>query len=186
MIMNDINRMLDITDSYQAPERLMSILMGNEDRRINVFRNFLDYFKCDVSYDWFHEYFEDEHADRKHQKQDFTPKCLSSLVSKLMGSDTGITYEPAAGTGSMLITNWYLQLYNVHPFDYEPNKHLIVADEISDKTIPFLLFNLSIRGISGIVFHGNTLTGKYKAVYILTNERNSPVCFSTVTKWDSI
>ncbi|RHO65998.1 SAM-dependent DNA methyltransferase, partial [Parabacteroides sp. AF48-14] len=50
--------------------------------------------------------------------------------------------------------------------------------------IPFLLFNLSIRGISGIVFHGDTLKGKYKAVYVLTNERNSPIVFSIVTKWN--
>lgn len=186
MIMNDINRMLDITDSYQAPGRLMNILMGDEEDRIKIYRAFLDYFKCDVSYDWFHEYFEDEHADRKNQKQDFTPKCLSLLVAKLMGSDAGVTYEPAAGTGGMLITNWHRQRYNIHPFDYEPNKHLIVAGEMSDKTIPFLLFNLSIRGISGMVFHGDTLKGEYKAVYILTNERNSPVCFSTVTRWNSV
>ena len=106
-ILSDINVMLNITDSYQAPERIMNLLFGEEKERIKVFKDFLDYFKCDVSYDWFHEYFEDEHADRKNNTQDFTPKCISTLVSKLLGCDTGVTYEPTAGTGGMLISNWY-------------------------------------------------------------------------------
>lgn len=184
MILNDINKMLEITDSYQAPERIMNILKGDKLNRVKIYFSFLNYFKYDVSYDWFHEYFEDEHADRKNNKQDFTPKCLSELVSKLMGSDIGITYEPAAGTGSMLITNWFNHRENIHPFEYKPNNHLIVAGELSDKTIPFLLFNLSIRGISGIVFHGDTLRNEYEAVYILTNIHNSPCDFSTVTRWE--
>lgn len=137
----------------------------------------MDYFKCDFSYDWFHEYFEDEHADRKNNKQDFTPKSLSALVSKLLDSDTGVTYEPTAGTGGMLISNWYNHRNSISFLDYKPNDHLIVCGELSDKTIPFLLFNLAIRGISGIVFHGDTLRNEYKAVYILTNELNSPCDF---------
>ena len=96
-ILSDINGMLSITDSYQAPERIMNLLFGEEKERIKVFKDFLDYFKCDVSYDWFHEYFEDEHADRKNNKQDFTPKCLSTLVSKLLGSDAGVTLSQQPG-----------------------------------------------------------------------------------------
>jgi len=184
MILDDINRMLEIVDSYQAPSRIMDILMGDDKQRLRIFNEFLVYFKHDMSYDWFHEYFEDEHADRKNKKQDFTPKCISSLVSQLMGSDTGVTYEPSSGTGGMLITNWYNQRSKIHPFNYDTNKHLIIAVEKSDKTIPFLLMNLSIRGISGIVFHGDTLKGEYKAMYVLTNECNSIACFSKITKWD--
>ena len=182
-ILSDINEMLSITDSYQAPERIMNLLFGEKKERIKVFKDCLGYFKCDVSYDWFHEYFEDEHADRKNNKQDFTPKSLSALVSKLLGSDTGVTYEPTAGTGGMLISNWYNHRNSISFLDYKPNDHLIVCGELSDKTIPFLLFNLAIRGISGIVFHGDTLRNEYKAVYILTNELNSPCDFSTVTRW---
>lgn len=183
-LLSDINKILGITDSYQAPERIMSILLGDESVRVQVFKDFLDYFKYDVSYDWFHEYFEDEHADRKNNKQDFTPKCLSILVSKLLGSDTGITYEPTAGTGGMLISNWNTHRESISFFDYKPNDHLIVCGELSDKTVPFLLLNLSIRGISGIVFHGDTLRNEYKAAYILTNKFNSPCDFSTVTRWE--
>ena len=163
-ILSDINGMLSITDSYQAPERIMNLLFGEEKERIKVFKDFLDYFKCDVSYDWFHEYFEDEHADRKNNKQDFTPNVVGILLSRLTGVSKGVIYEPSF-------------------LDYKPNDHLIVCGELSDKTVPFLLFNLSIRGISGIVFHGDTLRNQYKAAYILTNRFNSPCDFSTVTKW---
>ena len=55
-ILSDINRMLGITDSYQAPEKIMNILTGDEKECIRVFKEFLNYFKCDISYDWFHEY----------------------------------------------------------------------------------------------------------------------------------
>lgn len=182
-LLSDINKLLGITDSYQAPERIMNILFSKESIRRQIFKNFLDYFKCDVSYDWFYEYFENEHADRRNNKQDFTPKCLSSLVSRLLGSDTGVTYEPTAGTGGMLISNWYNHRNNINFFNYKPNDHLIVCGELSDKTIPFLLFNLSIRGISGMVFHGDTLKNEYKAVYILTNKFNSPCDFSVIAKW---
>ena len=87
-ILSDINRMHGITDSYQAPEKIMNILTGDEKQSKTVFKEFLNYFKCDISYDWFHEYFEDEHADRKNNKQDFTPKCLSTLVSLVLGAET--------------------------------------------------------------------------------------------------
>ena len=126
-ILSDINRMLGITDSYQAPEKIMNILTGDEKECIRVFKEFLNYFKCDISYDWFHEYFEDEHADRKNNKQDFTPKCLSTLVSKLLGSDTGVTYEPTAGTGGMLISK-YLRgiLYRIFHGDTLRNEYKAV------------------------------------------------------------
>ena len=111
-----------------------------------VFKEFLDYFKCDISYDWFHEYFEDEHARiGRITSRILLPKCLSTLVSKLLGSDTGVTYEPTAGTGGMLISNWFNHRNAISFIDYKPNDHLIVCGELSDKTVPFLLFNLAIR-----------------------------------------
>jgi type I restriction-modification system DNA methylase subunit len=135
-----------------------------------------------MSYDWFHQYFADEHADRKNNKQDFTPPSIARLVSEIMKSDTGITYEPAAGTGGMLIVNWYNHREKISLFDYKPNSHLIVCHELSDKAVPFLLLNLSIRGISGIVFHGNSLKKEIKSTFIIVNERNSPVHFSNIYK----
>lgn len=181
--LSEINRIFAINDSYQAPGKIMDFILKNVDERNRIFSEMSELFKFDFSYDWFHQYFEDEHADRKNNKQDFTPECISKLVSQLVGSDKGITYEPAAGTGGMLISNWYRNRNKIHPFNYNPNDHLIVCDELSDKTIPFLLFNLSIRGISGIVFHGNTLHEDYKQVYVLVNKHNSITEYSDVHEY---
>ena len=182
--LSDINRILGISDSYQAPARIMDVIFGNRTTRDGVYSRLSETFGFDFSYDWFHQYFEDEHADRKNNKQDFTPECLAKLVSQLAGSDKGVTYEPAAGTGGMIIMNWHRNRMKEHPFNYKPNEHLVVCDELSDKTIPFLLLNLSIRGISGIVFHGDSLRQYFKNIYILVNEHNSITEYSNVLKWD--
>lgn len=50
--------------------------------------------------------------------------------------------------------------------------------ELSDKTIPFLLFNLMIRGINAIVIHGNSLTREAKNVFWVYNESNNSMGFS--------
>lgn len=85
----------------------------------------------------------------------------------------------------MLISNWHRNRMKSHPFDYKPNEHLIICDELSDKTVPFLLFNLSIRGISGIVFHGDTIHEQYKKAYILVNRHNSITEYSDVYEYNT-
>ncbi|HCT5214766.1 TPA: SAM-dependent DNA methyltransferase, partial [Enterococcus faecalis] len=63
-----INELLGVDDAYKAPEALMNILL-NRDKREIVFNKFLEIEK-DLTFDWFHEYFQEEHADRKQKKQD--------------------------------------------------------------------------------------------------------------------
>ena len=75
-----INNLLNIKDSYQAPQRIMEILYSDKETRDKYFMDFLNAFDMDVTYDWFHEYFQDEHADRKKHKQDFTPNSISQLL----------------------------------------------------------------------------------------------------------
>ncbi|MDW4402006.1 hypothetical protein QI045_00470 [Staphylococcus saprophyticus] len=66
-----INDLLGIKDSYQAPQRIMDILYSGIEYRNKVFMNFLEAFDKDVTYDWFHDYFQDEHADRKKAQTRF-------------------------------------------------------------------------------------------------------------------
>ena len=182
MITNDLNNILGISESYQAPQKVLDIVLGDEDTRNKIYDSLARYFKYDYSRDWFFEYFEEEHADRKNNKQDFTPPSLARLVSKIIHSDSleGVHYEPSAGTGQMIILNWEDVRKKYHPFDYLPNSHLVVAQELSQKTIPFLLLNMSIRGMSGIAIHGNTLTQEIKAAYLVINEKNSIASYSKV------
>ena len=66
------------------------------------------------------------------------------------------------------------------PWEYRPIDHLVVCSELSIKTVPFLLFNLSVRGICGMVFHMNTMTEEIFKTYIITNPNNNPCGFSDV------
>lgn len=173
-------RLLGIDEPYQAPARVMEIVTGDE--RDEVYMRLLDAYDCDVSYDWFHEFYEDENAERKKNKQDFTPTGLARLTSELVGYGDGVVYEPSAGTGGMLISRWELERKRHHPFDYHPMMQWFVAEDMSDRAIPFLLLNLSIRGINANVLHINSLTRQCKAAYLVENERNDMLAFSNVVE----
>lgn len=178
--MDLINKMLGISDSYQAPARIMEILLEwQEEERHQLFMDFIEAHKYDLSYDWWHEYFQEEHADRKNKKQDFTPPCISTLLTELLGKPDGIIYEPTAGTGSMIIKAWWQNCLKSPPWARDPLSQFYILEELSDKTVPFLLFNMAIRGINANVIHGNTLSRKTKAVYHVQNHKDA-MSFSEV------
>ena len=173
-ILSKVNRLIGVNESYKAPERVMEII-SDKSTADEVFLKFLAEFEYDLSYEWFNEYFEDEHADRKNRKQDFTPVSVSRLISEMQGSapQSGVIYEPAAGTGSTIISHWYGETRKYRfPWDYQPDNYLYLCEELSDKTIPFLLFNILIRGMNALVIHGNTLTREAKEVYHCDNKQN--------------
>lgn len=183
-MLSKINRIIGVDESYKAPEKIMEII-SDKDRAGGVFRKFLEEFDFNLSYEWFNKYFEDEHADRKNKKQDFTPTSVSKLMSGLQGSEPqyGVIYEPAAGTGSTIISHWHKESRKHRfPWDYQPDNYLYLCEELSDKTIPFLLFNILIRGMNALVIHGNTLTREAKEVYHCDNKKNDYMCFSELRK----
>ena len=182
--LSKVNRLIGIDESYKAPEKIMEIISDKEIAN-EVFLKFLPEFDYDLGYEWFNKYFEDEHADRKNKKQDFTPTSVSKLMSEMQSKQLqrGVIYDPAAGTGSTIISHWYKESRKYKfPWDYQPDNYLYLCEELSDKTIPFLLFNLMIRGMNALVIHGNTLTREVKEVYHCDNKLNSFMCFSELRK----
>lgn len=182
--LSKVNRLIGVEESYKAPEKIMEII-SDKDRASEIFKKFLAEFDYDLSYEWFNEYFEDEHADRKNRKQDFTPTSVSRLMSELQGPEPqyGVIYEPAAGTGSTIISHWYRESRKHRfPWDYQPDNYLYLCEELSDKTIPFLLFNILIRGMNALVIHGDTLTREAKEVYHCNNKENANMWFSELRK----
>lgn len=189
-ILFKVNEILGIGDSYQAPDRVLQIVLSEDkDKRNHIYQELADMFDCDYSRDWFFEYFQEEHADRHQNKQDFTPPCIASIIHHLLHDGyhvedrdgKRITYDPAAGTGQLLIRDWWLTRKKQMPWEYKPIENLVVCSELSIKTVPFLLLNLAIRGICGMVFHMNTMTKEIYEVYVLTNPTNDPLCYSDVT-----
>lgn len=169
---------LAVDEPYDVPRRIMDAVTSHE--RDCIYNKFLEAFDFDVSRDWFHEFYEDENAERKKNKQDFTPKSLSKLTSELVGYGDGIVYEPSAGTGGMIISRWDMQRRRYHPFEYKPSMQWFVAEDMSDRAVPFLLFNLSIRGINANVLHIDTLTRRCKAAYLVENKANDMLAYSDV------
>ena len=183
-MLSKVNRLIGVAESYKAPEKVMQEIQDAESAKTLFFR-FLPEFGYDLSFEWFNGYFEDEHADRRNQKQDFTPTSVSALMSETLGNEPqyGVIYEPAAGTGSTIISHWHRETRkHRYPWDYQPDRYLYLCEELSDKTIPFLLFNILIRGMNAVVIHGNTLTREAKEIYHCDNKQNECMCFSELRK----
>lgn len=181
----DINKQIDqligVTESYKAPEKLLEIVLDYH-RLKKVALEMLKAHNYKMDYDWFHEYFQSEHADRKNNKQDFTPNSIGNLLIRLNGKTEGIIYEPACGTGGIIIQNWNVAREQYGILHFNPNDRLYICEELTDRTIPFLLFNLALRGVNAIVVQCDALTRKAKAFYHIFNENNDFMEISEVSK----
>lgn len=96
----------------------------------------------------------------KQKKQDFTPTDISELLARLTTEGDGDYFESAVGTGGILIKYWNSRK--------DKKNFNCYVEELSDRAIPFLLFNMSIRGMSGVVAIGDSLTGNFDSIYKLT------------------
>lgn len=109
-----------------------------------------------MSEDFLRTFFEEEHAERVTNKQDFTPESVTTLIAKLQKQGNNY-FETAAGIGGLVIAQWV------------NNKDIIVnLEEISGVTIAYLLLHMSIRNIAGIVKHANSITDEVYTTYVLT------------------
>lgn len=171
---NQIHNLIGVDEVFKAPAKLMEILFNKSDRE-DLFKKFLKH-ETDVSYEWFMNYFEEEQADRKNKKQDFTPQAVSKMLSKLCNGNS--YFEVAAGTGSIMIQAWQEHRLNDSPITYKPSNYWYHVEELSDRAIPFLLFNMLIRGMNGIVVHGDALTREIKNVYFIQNTNDDYMSFS--------
>ena len=76
-----VNKLLGIEESYKAPEKMLQLMLDDQ-QRPGIFKQFLAV-STDLKFDWFHEYFEDEQAERKSKKQDFTPDSVATLLNRV-------------------------------------------------------------------------------------------------------
>lgn len=195
-----VNKILGIDESYKAPEKMLNLMLDDK-KRPETFKKFLEV-STDMSFDWFHEYYQDEQAERKSQKQDFTPDSIAQLLNDLIEKDrsAGEYFEPAAGTGGVLIKRWWddrlkdpVHLAHVKKsvlnknkgisiFTYDPRNYWYQVEEMSDRALPFLIFNMSIRGMNGAIVQCDSLSRKTKEVYFIRNNTSDFLAFSDVIK----
>ena len=149
-----INELLGVDESFHASYKLIEILSSPSEREL-LFTNFFKE-EQDLSFDWFTEYFQAEHSDRKGKKQDFTPDGIIRVASGVLGP-TRSNADICAGTGGLTIKRYA-----------ENPDAQFYCEEFSDRALPFLLFNLAIRNINAVVLHGDSLSREFKAIYKLT------------------
>lgn len=198
-----VNSILGIDDAYKAPDKIMELISDKESREM-LFEKFLNV-SSDLSFDWFHQYFEDEQAQRKKMKQDFTPDSVARLLSRVVNAGkknddgTRTYFEPTAGTGGILISHWDSDRQNdalifkgkdgkhqlpkwASVLTYDPRRYWYQAEEMSDRAVPFLLFNMSIRGMNGVVIQCDALTRRTKDIWFIRNDTPDPERFSEIIK----
>ena len=183
MSKEDLFVLFGIEDLKDLPNAVINLLEEDIDARNEVYKELIRKNNGDMSYDWFQEIYETELSELKQKKQDFTPNILGVLCSKLT-SQSGSIHEPTAGNGSMIIADWWQRCKQKMPWEHFPSQNMVTCWELSARSIPILLLNLSIRGIMGYVYHGDVLTREVKQKYILLNRKNDALAFSEVIKVD--
>lgn len=148
----DINELIGIKESFELPDKLMKILL-NEEEKNKLLNKFLEY-DIDLKYDFLRDYFQEQHSNRNDLKQDYTPDCICEILSKLK-KDNNKFLDVCSGTGALTISN----LYN--------NKVYVQCEELSSRSIPVLLLNLVIRNIDGVVVQKDVLNNDIKNIYKL-------------------
>lgn len=157
----DLFGIFQITDIMDLPKAVDSVIFGDISQRNAIYRQLLEVNEYDLSYDWFQRLYEQEMAQRKKNKQDFTPTEVTQLVSQIADvSAVGTIHEPTAGTGGLIISAWWEKCRRVKPWEFFPSKHMVTCWELSDRAIPLLLLNMSIRGMMGYVYHGDVLENR--------------------------
>lgn len=174
-------KIFHIEDLRDLPDAVMRIIDGSVELRNKIYNELIRMNDYDMSYDWFQALYENELSERKQKKQDFTPNSLGILCSKLT-SQVGSIHEPTAGNGSMIIADWWQRCHNKIPWEHFPSQNMVTCWELSARSIPILLLNLSIRGIMGYVYHGDVLEKSIKMKYILLNRKDDTLGFSDIIK----
>ncbi|MBR4694841.1 MAG: N-6 DNA methylase [Selenomonadaceae bacterium] len=89
------------------------------------------------------------------KQQDYTPPSVAELCGRLAKCPKGGTvYDCCAGSGALTIAK--------HKQD---SSLRFVLEELDENVIPFLLFNLAVRGIEAVVVHGDVLKNEIYQAY---------------------
>lgn len=142
----------NVKESYQIPDKLLQLLLSDATNLFDLYsaEHLLE--KDDLLLD-----FQLNDASRDSLKQDFTPDGIAEVTSQLLKAEFASAADLCAGTGVLTIKLWKRQ----------PDA-FFHCEEFSERTVPYLLFNLGVRNIQGEVLCGDSLSQTYKHVYKLT------------------
>ena len=137
------------------PEAVLRALMSSA--KNDVLSAYVDMVRGDLQTDELQKIFQYYYADRKEKMQDYTPKSIAKLCAAATENKRGVVYDLCAGSGAMTIQKWA----------QNPNKTFI-CEELDERVIPLLLFNMAVRNMDGYVLNRNALTLEFFKVYKLS------------------
>lgn len=175
--------LLAVDQHSQFQEKLKELLFKPKERA--EFYDRLLEVKNDMSVDTFKEYFELYAAERKSMQQDFTPESITKIITGInkinKPTKAGFSaYDAAAGTGTLIISQWDSDRLQIAPWHYYPHNYFYMAEELSDQALIYLLHNLTLRGMNAIVMHGDSIERRYKQVYFIQNSQDDHMEYSDV------
>ena len=141
---------MDCREAIDIHRLLLEGLLS--DRQDEILKRVDEEYK-DKSVDLFRDFFQEEQADRKSLKQDYTPDGISELVSRLAPSGNNLL-DVCAGTGTLTIS--YLARHKAN---------FVRCEEFSSRVIPFLILNLALRNQESEVVHKDVLTDEIFGIY---------------------
>ena len=156
---NKFLKLCNVDKVSEVAEKLFEVTLKNE---TGFYENFLQI--TDDSRDWLQALWQYYEADRTDKKQDYTPKSLCRLVSALCG-DCSTVYDCCGGSGALTLQ--VLKDKNISAFYIE---------ELDEKVIPFLLFNLCLQNASGYVYNKDVLSRKTFSAYRITSSEKFSKC----------
>lgn len=141
----------EVKNINELRDKIFEIVIGNQHEY---------YEKCleiapDLEIDHMQKIYQYYLADRSELKQDYTPKSLSKLVSKLSENKKEII-DICAGTGALTIQSWA-----------EDKTRSFKIYEIDENVMPFLIFNMAIRNINCEIYQADVLEEKTFRKYLV-------------------
>lgn len=169
---------MELSTLYKAFQKIIGVGEMIENVRCALFSNrkndvlsaYVDMVDGDLTTDNLQKIFQYYYADRKDKCQDYTPKSIAKLCAYAAETSGLVVYDLCAGSGAITVQKWA----------QNPSKTFI-CEELDERVIPLLLFNMAVRNMSGYVIHRNALTLElFECFRLVSDER-----FSTITRVDA-
>ena len=144
-------KIFDVNSTKELKNKLFEVCKKNETQYLKKFKELVK----DLSIDWLQKIFQYYEADRENKGQDYTPKCLAKLVSKLSQVDgKEECLDMCCGSGALTIQKWL-----------ENPKMKFKLEEFDENIIPFLIFNMMLRNIECEVKQKDVLQDETYHIY---------------------
>lgn len=155
-------KLCKVENVAEISEVLLNVVLKND---IAFFEKFQELTKNENKTDFLQSLWQYYCADRNEKKQDFTPRSICRLVAKLSGEADSF-YDCCGGSGALTI----------EMLNFNKNAKNIFIEELDKNVIPFLLFNICLKNVNGIVVNGNVLTKDVLKIFQLTKGEKFSTC----------